>query len=196
MLIMFSEEEETRGGNDSHYPLKEDIPLTPTEWQEVERLKTELLYDLAKTRVLKDVAESITLKTSIYAVSRVLLLCGGGIGVYFCFVTLFASFMADNRDFFRSDDIEYSEGLKVHSMNKLLKVLFSLIGCAIFAYSTVGDYIALVKASNDAYNALSSRIEEFHTPFTKNNSQLIAVAVGAGITFLVLMGSQALKNRD
>lgn len=193
---MFAEEEETRGGNDTPYPFKEDIPLTPTELQEVERLKRELLHDLAKTRVFQEVAESITLKASIYAVSRVLLLCGGGIGVYFCFVTLFASFMADNRDFFRSEDIQYSEGLKLHSMNKLLKVVFSLIGCAVFAYSTVGDYLELVKASNDAYNALSSKIEEFHTPFAGNNRQLIAVAVGAGITFLVLMGSQMLKNRD
>ncbi|MEH1831189.1 MAG: hypothetical protein V7L29_03680 [Nostoc sp.] len=193
---MFSEEGETRGGNTANYPLKEDASLTPTELQEVERLKGELLHDLAKTKAVKEVAESITLKASIYAVSRVLLLCGGGIGVYFCFVMLFVCFMADNRDFFTSDDIQYSEGLKVHSMNKLLKVVFSLIGCAVFAYSTVGDYLGLVKASNDAYNALSSKIEEFHAPFIKNNSQLIAVAVGAGITFLVLMGSQAVKNRD
>ena len=193
---MFSQEEETRGGNTANYPLKEDAPLTPTELQEVERLKGELLHDLAKTKAIKEVAQSLTLKASIYAVSRVLLLCGGGIGVYFCFVALFASVMADNRDFFTSEDIQYSEGLKVHSMNKLLKVVFSLIGCAVFAYSTVGDYLGLVKASNDAYNALSSQIEEFHAPFIKNNSQLIAVAVGAGITFLVLMGSQAVKNRD
>ncbi len=193
---MFAEEEETRGGNTANYPLKEDAPLTPAELQEVERLKGELLHDLVKTKAIKDVAESITIKASIYAVSRVLLLCGGGIGVYFCFVALFASFMADNRDFFTSDDIQYSEGLKVHSMNKLLKVVFSLIGCAVFAYSTVGDYLGLVKASNDAYNALSNKIEEFHTPFTQNDSQLIAVAVGAGITFLVLMGSQVVKNRN
>lgn len=193
---MFAEEEETRGGNTANYPLKEDAPLTPAELQEVERLKGELLHDLAKTKAVKDVAESITIKASIYAVSRMLLLCGGGIGVYFCFVALFASFMADNRDFFTSDDIQYSEGLKVHSMNKLLKVVLSLIGCAVFAYSTVGDYLGLVKASNDAYNALSSKIEEFHTPFTQNDRQLIAVAVGAGITFLVLMGSQVVKNRD
>lgn len=116
--------------------------------------------------------------------------------MYFCFVALFASFIADNRDFFTSDDIQYSEGLKVHSMNKLLKIVFSLIGCAVFAYSTLGDYLGLVKASNDAYNALSSKIEEFYTPFTQNDRQLIAVAVGAGITFLVLMGSQVVKNRD
>lgn len=193
---MFSEEEETRGGNTANYLLKEDAPLTPTELQEVERLKSELLHDLVKTKAIKDVAESLTIKASIYAVSRVLLLCGGGIGVYFCFVALFASFMADNRDFFMSDDIQYNEGLKLTSMNKLLKLVFSLIGCAVFAYSTVGDYLGLVKASNDAYNALSSKIEEFHTPLAGNNSQLIAVAVGAGITFLVLMGSQAVKNRD
>ena len=193
---MFSEEEETRGRNTADYPLKEDIPLTPTELQEVGRLKGELLYDLAKTKAVKDVAESLTIKASIYAVSRVLLLCGGGIGVYFCFITLFASFMADNRDFFASNDIQYSEGLKLHSMNKLFKVVFSLIGCAIFAYSTVGDYLGLVQASNDAYNSLSSKIEEFHTPLDGNNRQLLAVGVGAGITFIVLMGSQAVKNRD
>lgn len=193
---MFSEEEETRGRNTADYPLKEDIPLTPTELQEVGRLKGELLYDLAKTKAVKDVAESLTIKASIYAVSRVLLLCGGGIGVYFCFITLFASFMADNRDFFASNDIQYSEGLKLHSMNKLFKVVFSLIGCAIFAYSTVGDYLGLVQASNDAYNALSSKIEEFHTPLYGNNRQLLAVGVGAAITFIVLMGSQAVKNRD
>jgi hypothetical protein len=189
-------QEETSKSEATSYPLKEDTPLTLTELEEVERQKSELRADLAKTKVVKDVAEILALKASIYAVSRVLLLCGGGIGVYFCFMTLFASFMADNRDFFKSDDIQYSEGLKIGSMNKIFKILFSLIGSIIFAYGAVGDYLGLVKASNDAYNALSRQIDKFHTPISKGNEQLIAVAVGAGITFLVLAGSKLGRRRD
>jgi len=194
---MFLDEEEARAAsNTNNYPIKEDIALTPTELREVERLKSELLQDLAKTKALKDMAESLAIKASIYAISRMLLLCGGGIGVYFCFVTLFAAFMADNRDFFNSDDVQYVDGLKLNSMNRLFKLLLSLIGCAVFAYSTVGDYLGLVRISNDAYNLLSSKIEQFQTPINKDNQQLIAVSVGAGISFLVLVGSQAVKRRD
>lgn len=192
---MFLQEEET-SKSEASYPLKEDTTLTPTELEEVERQKSELLMDLAKTKAVKEMAEIIAIKTSIYAVSRVLLLSGGYIGVYFCFMTLFASFMADNRDFFKADDIQYSEGLKINSMNKIFKILFSLIGSIIFAYGAVGDYLGLVKASNDAYNALSRQIDKFHTPISKSNEQLIAVAVGAGITFLVLTGSQIGRKRD
>ena len=192
---MFLEEEEAQR-NDAYYPLKEDTPLTPTELAEVERRKSELLQDLAKAKAFKETTEIIALKTSIYAISRILLLCGGSIGVYFCFVTLFASFMADNRDFFRDDDIHYSEGLKVGSMNKIFKVLLSLVSCVIFAYGAVGDYLGLVKASSDAYNALSNKIEKFNSPLIKGNEQLIAVAVGAGITFLVLLGSEVSRRRD
>ncbi|WP_375495292.1 hypothetical protein [uncultured Nostoc sp.] len=192
---MFLDEEEARAAsNTNNYPIKEDIPLTPTELREVERLKSELLQDLSKMKALKDIAESLAIKASIYAISRMLLLCGGGIGVYFCFVTLLAAFMADNRDFFNSDDVQYVDGLKLNSMNRLLKLLLSLIGCGVFAYSTVGDYLGLVKISNDAYNLLSSKIEQFQTPISKDNEQLIAVSVGAGISFLVLVGSRIVKK--
>lgn len=187
--MFLQDKEETRGA-DTLYPLKEDIPLTPTEWKEIERRKGELLSELAKNKAVTDIFESLALKTSIYAVSRMLLLSGGQIGIYFCFVSLFASFMTDNRDFFKAEDIHYDEGLKLNAMNKLFKVVFSLIGCGVFAYSTVGDYMTLVKTSDQAYHFLTQKIEQFHSPASRENQQLLAVAVGAGVTFLVLMGSQ------
>lgn len=177
------------------YQVKPDVELTQTEIKEIERQKEELLQELAKTKAIREVIEIVAIKASIYAVARILLLLGGQIGIYFCLSSLLISFGIDNKNFFKDDTIQYDSGIKVQAMNKLLKVVLSLGSVAFFAYTAVGDYLGLVRVSNDAYRVIDEKIEKFNTPQSPEDKLITAVLVGAGVTFVVMAGSQILGGK-